>query len=184
MSEVVYLKTVILGDTGVGKTALVNRFVHDKYVDIYRPTVGVEFQTKDATINGRRVIFQIWDMSGSNDFPSLVTVFCRDVDCCIFVYDVTNSETFNTLDMRIMEFLNFTHANSETFPFALIGNKTDVDKRTTSIGEALEWCSNNHFIPYFETTAKDGSLNVEEVFHTVAKTALKYSWPIHKNIKY
>ena len=184
MSDVVYLKTVILGDIGVGKTSLVTSFVSNSFNDEYHPTIGVEFTTKRATINGTKVVFQIWDFSGHNKSPRLVSEFSRDVDCCIFVYDVTNSESFQSLDFLFSEFLDLVHVNADTFPFALVGNKIDLRDDSENLEDASDWCDQRHCMPYFEISNKDGGLKVEEIFRAVATKRLKNLWRSMRNTSY
>ena len=182
MSDVVYLKTVILGDVGVGKTSLVTRFTTNSFNHDYHPTIGVEFTTKRATINGTKVVFQIWDFSGHNKSVRLVSEFSRDVDCCILVYDVTRRESFQSLDCLFKEFLALVHVNAETFPFALVGSKIDLKDHSEKYEDASEWCVKRHCMPYFEISNKDGDLKVNEVFCVVATKRLKNLWRTMTNI--
>ena len=85
-------KIIILGDSGVGKTSLMNRLVNNKYSSSYKATIGADFMTKDVSIDDRLVTLQIWDTAGQERFQSLGTAFYRGSDVCVLVYDVTNAK--------------------------------------------------------------------------------------------
>ncbi|TVU35321.1 hypothetical protein EJB05_17206 [Eragrostis curvula] len=183
------LKVIVLGDSGVGKTSLMNhvlaallcltsvRYVHKKFSQQYKATIGADFVTKEVLIEDRLVTLQIWDTAGQERFQSLGVAFYRGADCCVLVYDVNNNRSFDTLNTWHDEFLNqASPSDPKTFPFILLGNKIDVDggkSRVVSEKKAMEWCASKGSIPYYETSAKE-DFNVDNAFLSVAKLALEH----------
>ncbi|KAG7283222.1 hypothetical protein CRUP_004964 [Coryphaenoides rupestris] len=150
----VLLKVIILGDSGVGKTSLMNQYVNKKFSNQYKATIGADFLTKEVMVDDRLVTMQIWDTAGQERFQSLGVAFYRGADCCVLVFDVTAPNTFKTLDSWRDEFLiQASPRDPENFPF-------------------VAWCQSKNNIPYFETSAKE-AINVEQAFQTIARNALK-----------
>ncbi|XP_052824416.1 ras-related protein Rab-7a [Octopus bimaculoides] len=142
----VLLKVIILGDSGVGKTSLMNQYVNKKFSNQYKATIGADFLTKEVMVEDRLVTMQ--------------------------VFDVTAQTTFRSLDSWRDEFLiQASPRDPEHFPFVVIGNKIDLENRAVSAKRAQGWCHTKGEIPYFETSAKE-AINVEQAFQTVAKNAL------------
>ncbi|KAI0213166.1 Ras-related protein rab7 [Lamellibrachia satsuma] len=168
----VLLKVIILGDSGVGKTSLMNQYVNKKFSNQYKATIGADFLTKEVMVDDRLVTMQIWDTAGQERFQSLGVAFYRGADCCVLVFDVTMPNTFKTLDSWRDEFLiQASPRDPENFPFVVIGNKIDLENRAVSTKRAQQWCHSKGDIPYFETSAKE-AINVEQAFQMVAKDAL------------
>ncbi|RKP32972.1 ras-domain-containing protein [Metschnikowia bicuspidata] len=175
----ILLKVIVLGDSGVGKTSLMQQFVNKKFSHQYKATIGADFLTKDVTIDNKTVSLQIWDTAGQERFQSLGVAFYRGADCCVLCYDVTNEKSLNNLASWKDEFLVQSNvANPQDFPFIIIGNKIDVDesKKIPSLQKKLLNITNNQLgglnYPLFETSAKD-SINVETAFEVIAKMALQ-----------
>ncbi|KAI4166931.1 MAG: hypothetical protein LQ343_007634 [Gyalolechia ehrenbergii] len=170
----VLLKVIILGDSGVGKTSLMNQYVNKKFSASYKATIGADFLTKEVMVEDRLVTMQLWDTAGQERFQSLGVAFYRGADCCVLVYDVNNSKSFDTLDSWRDEFLvQASPRDPENFPFVVLGNKIDVEenKRMISAKRAMTFCSSKGNIPYFETSAKE-AVNVEQAFEIIARNAL------------
>ncbi|KAG6775477.1 hypothetical protein POTOM_018933 [Populus tomentosa] len=171
------LKVIVLGDSGVGKTSLMNQYpyVYKKFSQQYKATIGADFVTKEVQIDAKLVTLQIWDTAGQERFQSLGSAFYRGADCCVLVYDVNIQKSFEILNNWHKEFVKQADpVDPEAFPFILFGNKIDVDggsSRVVSEKTAREWCASRGDIPYFETSAKEG-YNVHEAFLCVAKMAL------------
>ncbi|KAE8817606.1 ras-related protein Rab7 [Hordeum vulgare] len=170
------LKVIILGDSGVGKTSLMNQYVNKKFSNQYKATIGADFLTKEVQFEDRLFTLQIWDTAGQERFQSLGVAFYRGADCCVLVYDVNSMKSFDNLNNWREEFLiQASPSDPDNFPFVLLGNKVDVDggnSRVVSEKKAKAWCASKGNIPYFETSAKDG-INVEEAFQCIVKNALK-----------
>jgi len=165
-------KIIILGDSGVGKTSLLNQYVNGRYTQQYRATVGADFMAKEVMIDDRVVNLQIWDTAGQERFQSLGPAFYRGADCCVLVYDITNQKSFESLDSWRDEFLmQGNPKDPENFPFIVLGNKCDKEgdrKVAKSVSE--KWCKNHGSVELFETSAKD-NVNVESAFQVIAKAA-------------
>jgi len=169
------LKAVIVGDSGVGKTSLMNQYVNKRFSNQYKATIGADFLTKEVMVDDRLVTMQLWDTAGQERFQSLGVAFYRGADCCVLVYDVNSSKSFETLDSWRDEFLiQASPRDPETFPFVVLGNKIDVEegKRMVSQKRAMTWCASKGGIPYFETSAKE-AINVEQAFQAACKNALQ-----------
>jgi Ras-related protein Rab-7A len=120
-------------------------------------------------VDDRLVTMQLWDTAGQERFQSLGVAFYRGADCCVLVYDVNNSKSFDTLDSWRDEFLiQASPMDPESFPFVVLGNKVDVEdsKRMISSKRAQAFCQAKGGIPYFETSAKE-AVNVEQAFEGI-----------------
>ncbi|KLJ10065.1 Ras-like protein Rab7 [Blastomyces silverae] len=151
-----------------------NQYVNKKYSSSYKATIGADYLTKDVLVDDRLVTLQLWDTAGQERFQSLGVAFYRGADCCVLVYDVNNSKSFETLDSWRDEFLiQASPRDPESFPFVVLGNKIDVEesKRMISSKRATTYCQSKGNIPYFETSAKE-AINVEQAFEEIAKSAL------------
>ncbi|XP_010555333.1 PREDICTED: ras-related protein RABG2-like isoform X3 [Tarenaya hassleriana] len=169
------LKVIVLGDSGVGKTSLMNQYVYNKFNRQYKATIGADFVTKELHVGEKPVTLQIWDTAGQERFHSLGSAFYRGADCCVLIYDVNALKTFESLNNWHDEFLKQANpVEPETFPFVLIGNKIDIDggnSRVVADKRATEWCGSKGGIPYYETSAKE-NMNVDEAFLGIAHKAL------------
>jgi len=169
----ILLKVIILGDSNVGKTSLMNQFVHKRFSNQYKATIGADFLTKELMVDDKLVTLQIWDTAGQERFQSLGVAFYRGADSCVLTYDITDAKSFDSLDSWMDEFLVHANpSNPSTFPFVVLGNKADLaNRRQVSTQKAKQWCSGKSDLAYYETSAKE-AVNVEQAFQTIAKAAL------------
>lgn len=166
------LKVILLGDGGVGKSSLMNRYVTNKFDAQLFHTIGVEFLNKDLEVDGHFVTLQIWDTAGQERFRSLRTPFYRGSDCCLLTFSVDDSQSFQNLSNWKKEFIYYADVKEpESFPFVILGNKVDINERQVSTEEAQDWCRNNGNHPYFETSAKDAT-NVAAAFEEAVRRVL------------
>lgn len=191
------LKVVILGDSGVGKTSLMNRYSSGKFTGQYKATIGADFLTKECFISDqfgqrRHVTLQIWDTAGQERFQSLGNSFYRGSDACLLVYDITDPHSLDNLDHWRREFLQHVGGSAlgdleptlgqSSFPFVVLGNKMDkLQDRLVPLERAEEWCRKaagatmgiSRPLAHFETSAKT-AINVEEAFQEAARLGLQY----------
>jgi len=100
----VLLKLIILGESGVGKTSILNQYVSGKFSEEYKATIGADFLTKELTLDDKLVTLQIWDTAGQERFQSLGSAFYRGSDACVLVYDITNEQSFKKLTNGVQIF--------------------------------------------------------------------------------
>jgi Ras-related protein Rab-7A len=167
----VLLKIIILGDSGVGKTAFLQKYVHGHFIMEHKATIGADFITKELVIDDKMVTLQIWDTAGQERFQSLGVAFYRGADACVLVYDITNQKSFEDLEQWKREFIGQAQPEDESsFPFLVIGNKADLNEnRQVSVQAGREFC-NKHGLKFFETSAKTGQ-NVEDAMKDIAAAA-------------
>lgn len=121
------LKVVILGDGGVGKSCLMNRFVSNHFDEHSFHTIGVEFLNKDIEINGEAYTLQIWDTAGQERFKTLRTPFYRGSDICLLTYAIDDRTSFRNLALWRSEFLYYADVQEGSlFPFIVVGNKVSI----------------------------------------------------------
>ncbi|XP_007237580.2 ras-related protein Rab-7a [Astyanax mexicanus] len=170
-----HLKLVLVGNSGVGKTSLMTRFVDHRFTNMYRATIGVDFLTKELTVDKNTVILQLWDTAGSERFFSLGSALYRGAHCCLLVFDLGSDSSFRALDGWISEVLLQTDpadpAERGTFPFIVVGNKTDLQTRQVCSERVQQWCEGLG-AEYFECSAKENTA-VDSAFITAARAALR-----------
>ncbi|XP_066262347.1 ras-related protein Rab-9A [Euwallacea similis] len=160
------LKVVILGDGGVGKSCLMNRFVSNQFDDHSFHTIGVEFLNKDLEIDGQTYTLQIWDTAGQERFKTLRTPFYRGSDICMLTYAIDDKTSFKNLEVWRKEFAYYADLKETSqIPFIVVGNKSDIsmEQREVSQLEMETWCNENSITSCIETSAKNAS-NVQEAF--------------------
>jgi Ras-related protein Rab-7A len=169
------LKLIILGDSGVGKTSLMNQYVNCKFSHNYKATVGTDFLTKEVVLGDTVVTLQIWDTAGQEKFQSLGSAFYRGADACVLVYDITSEKSFEQLNTWREEFLNRANpSDPQNYPFVVIGNKVDCEsERRVSLEKAKQWCNTRgpKEINCYETSAKNAVM-VETAFLEAITLAL------------
>jgi len=179
----VLLKVIILGDSSVGKTSLMNQYVNKKFNTQYKATIGADFLTKEVSIPEGVVTMQIWDTAGNEGFQSLGVAFYRGADAGILAFDLTSKKSFDALDTWRNEFLvQASSGDPEKFPFVVLGNKVDLkEQRVVTMEEAEQYCIQRNITSenqplYWETSAKTNE-GVDQAFHQVAQLALQAQPP-------
>eukprot|EP00918_Siedleckia_nematoides_P063740 GHVU01138688.1.p1 GENE.GHVU01138688.1~~GHVU01138688.1.p1 ORF type:complete len:212 (-),score=36.97 GHVU01138688.1:255-890(-) len=169
----VLTKIIILGDSGVGKTSLMNQYVNKKFSNQYRATIGADFMSKELNVDDTHVTLQIWDTAGQERFQSLGVAFYRGAECCVLVFDLTNPKSLESLESWRKEFLGqASPRDPDNFPFVVIGNKVDMEaERKVSNARAVAWCQ-AYNIPFFEASARN-AIKVDEAFEEIARKALQ-----------
>ena len=158
-------KLIIIGDSGIGKSCLLNRFADDIFTDSYISTIGVDFKIRTIEVNGRLCKLQIWDTAGQERFRTITSSYYRGAHGIVLVFDITNSESFTNCEMWLTEVQRYA---SEQVKIILVGTKSDLsEKRKVAFADAQEFGA-KHGMEYVETSAKITS-NVESAFMNLAK---------------
>ena len=176
---------LIIGDSFVGKTSILDRYANNRFNSNYLATIGLENFTKDEVINGKTVRIKLWDTAGQEKFQSLTKGFFRNAQGIMVVYDVTKSETYQNIKYWTQSIK--THLGSETDNIAviIIGNKIDSQVREVNKEEA-ELYSSELGYRYFETSAKTGqniNSTIEYLVNEVLKINKNKAKTMNNNIK-
>ena len=157
-------KFIIIGSSGVGKTAILKRLVEDTFSADSQSTIGVEFDSTMIEVDNQQIKLQIWDTAGQERFRSIAKAYFRNAVGVILVFDITERKTFDDVNM----WLNDVHSLCDpTAVVMLIGNKADLsDNRVVTLAEAEQFAQ-HHQLQYLETSAMNGT-NVKEAFVKVA----------------
>ncbi|MHA1985842.1 MAG: GTP-binding protein [Promethearchaeota archaeon] len=161
-------KSIVVGDGGVGKTALTLRFSKGFFTEDYKMTIGVDFHVKTISIDAKegpiRSKLQIWDTGGQERFSSIRPMYYRGSLGALLIFDLTNSSSFEHLPQWIEEVRS--NVKNE-IPLLLVGNKSDlVDQRAVSL-EEINSFTQNFNLYYMETSAKTGE-GVGDCFYILA----------------
>ena len=163
-------RVCLLGDAGVGKTSLITRFCDNYFSDNYNNTIGVDFRL--ATLKYDNIIskIHIWDTAGQERFRSLSVNYMNNSHGFIFIYDITNSESFK----NIVNWINLAlEKNNHTVINLLVGNKSDLESdRKVSKSEAEAFAKEKKLF-FLETSAKKDN-NVEKVFYYFLYKMIEY----------
>eukprot|EP00903_Cladosiphon_okamuranus_P005528 g5506.t1 len=163
--RVCHFKLVLLGDTAVGKSCLVVRFVRDEFFEYQEPTIGAAFLTQKVQLDDATVKFEIWDTAGQERYRSLAPMYYRGAAAAIVVYDVTNKESFNGAKSWVKE---LQRRGDPNVIIALAGNKADLEhRRQVQSEEARQYAEDNGLI-HMETSAKSAQ-NVKNIFVEIAQ---------------
>jgi Ras-related protein Rab-1A len=172
MDTVDYLfKVLLVGNSGVGKSTLVERYVDDKFNELHLATIGVDFKIKTLFLDDKIVKLQIWDTAGQERFRSITTSYYRGAHGIFIVYDVTNRTSFNDVKNWIRE-AGIFHILPKNI--LLVGNKIDyVSKRQVSTEEGIQ-LSESLGCSFIETSAKSSLQSVthsgvNEMFELMAR---------------
>ncbi len=162
--RVFQFKLVLLGDSAVGKSSLVLRFVRGQFFEYQESTIGAAFLTQTVALNDTTVKFEIWDTAGQERYHSLAPMYYRGAAAAVVVYDLTSQDSFARAQAWLRELQQQDNPN---LVMALAGNKADLaDQRQVQEAEARAYAEQNGLL-FFETSAKTAA-NVEAVFNEIA----------------
>jgi Ras-related protein Rab-1A len=161
---------LIIGDSTVGKTSILNKFANGTFNANYLATVGLDNITKDETIDGKNIRIKIWDTAGQERYKALTKGFFNNAEGIMIVFDVTNIETFDNLKNWIQSIETFMGNKMEETPIIIIGNKIDCEEREVKTEDAESYCKGQNY-PYFETSAKTGE-NIDKTIRFLVKKVI------------
>jgi small GTP-binding protein len=163
-------KIILIGNSGVGKSSILQRYMKQTFSPNYKITIGVDFLMKSLKINDQIVKLQVWDTAGQEKYRSMISSYYRGAHVALIVFDLTSHTSFEALPLWIE---NFYKNGPEQKNTILIGNKKDlVEERQVTQEEAELFSQTNNMI-YFETSAKEGN-NIDYVFNYTAEKLLEF----------
>jgi len=164
----VLYKLILIGDQGVGKTAIMNRYVNNKFSTSYKSTIGADFLQKEVEVTEndqtKLATLQIWDTAGAERFQSLGVAFYRGSDMCFLIYDVNSTESFASLETRYSDFLK--HLGSTDILFAVVGTKTDLSEPPYAVSKKKveAWCKTKEIMNTFEVSSSGSADSLNAMF--------------------
>ena len=167
MSTINEIKLIVLGNTSVGKSSFILKYIEDKFVLNYIATLGIDFKQKKLKLkNGQEVRLRIYDTAGQERFKSVAVSFIKKAEGVILIYDIGNKATFESLEEWIK---NIKESGKENLPIILVGNKCDLppEKRKVELIEGKDKAEEFN-LPFFETSCKEG-INIKEVFEKIVE---------------
>ena len=170
-------KVLLLGNSDVGKSSMLLRFVDSVWNDAFTPTIGVDFKVKTLEINNKRVKMQIWDTAGQERFRTVVSTYFRGAHGILLLYDVTNKDSFKNLENWLIEIEK--NSNQKVLKI-LIGNKCDLTEDREITTEEGQTFANRNGMEFMETSAKMNT-NVTEAFETLGKLMIEFNSKTNTN---
>ena len=162
-------KIVLIGDTSVGKTNILSKYLTDEFDPESKATVGVEFGTKNFKIENNIVKVQIWDTAGQERYRSITNAYYKGAKGALLVYDITNKKSFDNLDRWISDLKT---NGDEKISIVLLGNKSDLESQRVISTEEGKNKAELFKFAFMETSALNGN-NIEKAFDELIKEVYK-----------
>ena len=157
-------KLFLIGDSGVGKSSLIQKFVDNTFNESYDSTIGMDYRTKKIKHDEKTIKLHITDTAGQERFRSITRNQYRRADNIIVVYDVTNQKSFGNIEEW---FNNIDKHGSKDISKLLVGNKSDLTTEKVVDNKTAKKYADSKKISLLETSSKTGK-NVEQAFQTMA----------------
>ena len=154
-------KIILIGDSSVGKTNIMNKYLKNQFKEDSRATVGVEFGSKQFEIENRKIKAQIWDTAGQERYRAVTSAYYKGAKGAFIVYDVTRKETFDSVNRWISDIISTC---GKSLSIILLGNKSDLEDQRQISKEQGEEKAKTYQLAFLETSALSGE-NLEKAFN-------------------
>ncbi len=170
-NEIPPFKILIVGDSNVGKTNFIYRFIENKFSQMYMVTTGMDLKTTTIDLKGKKIRIQLWDTAGQEKYRAITRNLFLKVQGFLLVYDITNKDSYNNLGLWIK--LIRDECGSHV-PIIIVGNKNDLEEeRAVTKAEALDFAKEEK-TDYIETSSKSGE-NIAKAINLLAEKVLESS---------
>ena len=165
----VTFKILTIGESGVGKTSILRRFVENKFLKTHLATIGIDFKTKNLNIDNQDIKLKIWDTAGQERFRNITTQYYKGADGIVLVYDVTDEASYE----KIREWMEQILSNTQKEEIGLVplGNKCDMEPRNVTEEQGNKMAGELG-INYFETSALSGQ-GINDAFEQLTRDIMK-----------
>ena len=165
----VTFKILTIGESGVGKTSILRRFVENKFLKTHLATIGIDFKTKNLNIDNQDIKLKIWDTAGQERFRNITTQYYKGADGIVLVYDVTDEASYEKIREWMEQILSNTQ--KEEIGLVLLGNKCDMEPRNVTEEQGNKMAGELG-INYFETSALSGQ-GINDAFEQLTRDIMK-----------
>ena len=159
---------MLLGDSGVGKSCIILRYIEDTFSINLMNSIGVDFKLKNIEIDNKKIKLQIWDTAGQERFRTITTSYYKGAHAIVIVFDITDKESFEHVKIWMQDIDKFAKQGVMRI---LVGNKCDLEHQRAVTKEEGNEMALKYGIKYIETSAKD-TINIEELFVETTKTLM------------
>ena len=162
-------KVVLVGDSFVGKTNIMSKYIKNEFHEDSKATVGVEFGSKQFTVEGHTIKAQIWDTAGQERYKAITSAYYKGARGAFIVYDITRKQSFESVEKWVND---VTAVADKNITIILIGNKSDLEDQRQVTKEQGEEKANKLEIAFMETSAFSGE-NLEKAFNMMINEVYK-----------
>jgi small GTP-binding protein len=167
-------KLCIFGDSGVGKSTLIRRYITAKFDQDMKSTIGADILMKLIETDTASIRLQIWDFGGESRFNALLPTYAQGSSAAIFMCDITNIDSITNIDNWLLSFHEGLNNQDPNFPLLVVGGKLDLeDQRSMNIKNIGANLTVRKKFDYIECSSKAGE-NVDELFHFLVNKMLVY----------
>ncbi|MHA1727718.1 MAG: Rab family GTPase [Promethearchaeota archaeon] len=173
MSEKAAFKICIFGNSGVGKTSLMHRFLTGRVNLNIKKTIGLDIGMKHLKIQNVEIILQIWDFAGEKRFRFFLPSYSRGAAGAIYMYDITRRETLLDLDDWLKVFTPFPNSPEKQVPIIMVGGKSDLKEKREVLKEiAQQVAISKNFFSFTECSSLTGE-KIEEIFKILSQKIMR-----------
>ena len=158
-------KIIIIGDSGVGKSNILGRYLHNEFKHDTKSTVGVEFGSKQLKVDGVNIKLQIWDTAGEERYRAITSAYYKGSKGCFIVYDITSEISFENVEKWYEE---IRKSAEKEISVILVGNKCDLENERKVSIEMGQSKAKNLNCPFFETSALNNT-NIVTAFQSISE---------------
>ena len=158
-------KIIIIGSSGVGKTNILSRYLHNEFCENTKSTIGVEFGSKRIMMENTLIKLQIWDTAGEERYHSITSHYYKGAKGCFIVYDITNQKSFDDV---IKWYEDIKPSGDKDISIVLIGNKCDLEKNRKIKAEMGKNRAKEKNCAFYETSALNNT-GIDEVFNNICE---------------
>ena len=156
-------KIVFLGDAGVGKSSIAQRYCHNTFTESYEVTIGSAYLQTELLLNSNRILkMHLWDTGGEERFRAMAPHYYRNASAAIIVYDISNLKSFDSAEYWVTQLDKLI--KTESLVICVVGNKSDIsnEKKKVNFDVLKEFAEKYNFL-YCEVSAKTGA-GIKQMF--------------------